>query len=107
MPLPEQPGIRRFVVVSYTPVQDENVIVSTCGASTLFDTRLDVYTGTCGTLSCLTLADDKGGSCTTRSQLEFYGLAGVTYYLVVHSATPFIDGQFEIAIGCNAVAYHR
>ncbi|MBK7753070.1 MAG: hypothetical protein IPI41_10870 [Flavobacteriales bacterium] len=87
---------------SYTPVVDENVVVSTCGAGSLFDTRLDVYTGVCGTLSCYNLSDDKGGACTTRSQLEFYAQAGQTYYIAVHSATPFIDGQFEIAIGCGA-----
>ncbi|MBK8340471.1 MAG: T9SS type A sorting domain-containing protein [Flavobacteriales bacterium] len=87
---------------SYTPVVNENVVVSTCGAGTLFDTRLDVYTGTCGSLTCYNLSDDKGGACTTRSQLEFYAQAGQTYYIAVHSATPFIDCQFEIAIGCGA-----
>ncbi|MBK6752544.1 MAG: hypothetical protein IPG69_02925 [Flavobacteriales bacterium] len=101
-PFPNSPGSGGALWYSYTPVVNENVVVSTCGAGTAFDTRVDVYSGTCGTLSCVAMADDKGGSCTDRSQLEFYGQAGVTYSIVVPSATPLLDGQFEIAMGCGA-----
>ncbi|MCB0791275.1 MAG: hypothetical protein KDB97_05880, partial [Flavobacteriales bacterium] len=58
---------------SYTATQDENVILSTCGAATTFDTRISVFEGPdCSTLSCYTLGDDKGGACTNRTQIEFF-----------------------------------
>ncbi|MCB0791982.1 MAG: hypothetical protein KDB97_09465, partial [Flavobacteriales bacterium] len=58
---------------SYTATQDENVILSTCGAATTFDTRISVFDGVdCNTLSCYTLGDDKGGACTNRTQIEFF-----------------------------------
>ena len=89
---------------TYTAASDENIILSTCGAGTAFDTRISVFTGPdCNTLNCYTMSDDFGGACTTRSQLEFFAQSGQTYYIAVHSPSPFADGQFELQIGCGAV----
>ncbi|MCC6576343.1 MAG: hypothetical protein IT228_03275, partial [Flavobacteriales bacterium] len=89
---------------TYTAAADENIILSTCGVGTAFDTRISVFTGPdCNTLSCYTLSDDFGGACTNRSQLEFFAQAGQTYYIAVHSPAPYYDGAFELQVGCGAV----
>ncbi len=89
---------------TYTAAADENIILSTCGLTTVFNTRISVFTGPdCNTLSCYTLSDDFGGACTNRSQLEFFAQSGQTYYIAVHSPSPFDDGAFELQVGCGAV----
>ncbi|MCB0793006.1 MAG: proprotein convertase P-domain-containing protein, partial [Flavobacteriales bacterium] len=103
-PYPNSPQSGGSLWYSYTAIQDENVILSTCGAATTFDTRISVFNGPdCNNLSCYALSDDKGGACTNRSQLEFYAQNGQTYWIAVHAPTPYIDGVFELAVGCNAV----
>ncbi len=88
---------------TYTAAADENIVLSTCGLPTVFDTRISVFTGPdCNTLSCYTLSDDFGGACTNRSQLEFFAQGGQTYYIAVHSPSPFQDGAFELQVGCGA-----
>ncbi len=89
---------------SYTAAADENIILSTCGITTVFNTRISVFTGPdCNTLTCLTMSDDFGGACTDRSQLEFFAQTGQTYYIAVHSPSPFFDGAFELQVGCGPV----
>lgn len=69
--------------------------LSTCTAAS-FDTKISVYTGTCGSLTCVTGNDD---FCGTRSQVTFTSTLGVTYYVLVHgfaSAT----GTFTLTRSC-------
>ncbi len=88
---------------TYTAAADENIVLSTCGAATVFNTRISVYTGSgCGSLTCYTMSDDFGGACTNRSQVEFFAQSGQTYYIAVHSPSPFDDGVFELQVGCGA-----
>ena len=89
---------------TYTAAADENIILSTCGITTVFNTRISVYTGgACGSLSCYTMSDDFGGACTNRSQVEFFAQGGQTYYIAVHSPSAFDDGAFELQVGCGPV----
>ncbi|WP_084176725.1 FG-GAP-like repeat-containing protein [Mangrovimonas yunxiaonensis] len=47
--------------------------------NTGIDTRVHVYTGSCGALTCEAGDDDSGAGYL--SHLEFYGVAGTTYYI--------------------------
>jgi hypothetical protein len=58
-----------------------NVTLSTVYDATNFDTKLHVYTGSCGSLTCVAGNDDFGG--TLKSQLTFTAEQGVTYYIRV------------------------
>ncbi len=70
------------------------VTASLCGSS--YDTKLHVYTGTCGSLTCLTSSDD---FCGTQSQVVFNANLGTDYYILVNgfgSAT----GSFSMSLTC-------
>jgi len=56
------------------------VTVDTCGSDTNFDTYLAVFTGPCGTLSCVEINDD---SCGTRSSITWSTELGVEYRILV------------------------
>ncbi|NBC09401.1 MAG: T9SS type A sorting domain-containing protein [Bacteroidetes bacterium] len=56
--------------------------VSTGNTGTDFDTQLSVYSGSCGSLSCVD-GDDDGGP-GLQSEVTFLTTAGTTYYAYVH-----------------------
>lgn len=77
------------------------VTVNTCNA-TGFDSRLTVYTGTCGTLSCIGGNDDMGALCVNsglRSQVTFQSVLGTTYYFLVHGFGT-ATGNFVLNVSC-------
>src|SRR6218665_1486946 len=51
---------------------------SLCGSS--FDTKIGVYTGTCGSYTCVTGNDDY---CSLQSQVTWAATSGTTYYIFV------------------------
>ncbi|MCB0795435.1 MAG: VCBS repeat-containing protein [Flavobacteriales bacterium] len=64
----------------YTATQDAQVTVSTdLPINSGIDTRIQVYTGTCGNLTCV--AGDDDGGAGTLSFLQFAGEQGETYYI--------------------------
>jgi hypothetical protein len=75
---------------AYTPTQNFTVTVtSDLSVNICKDTRVHIYTGTCGTLTCITGDDDDGiiacNSGNTNAYLStatFTVTAGVTYYIV-------------------------
>lgn len=78
--------------------------VSLCGAGTTFDSRLAVYEGDCGALTCVTGNDDNG-QCLQNglsSQVSFQANDGITYYLFVHA---FLNaenvGPFQLSVWCD------
>jgi hypothetical protein len=98
--------------VWYKYVGDNNAItLTTCDASgTGYDTRLTVYTGSCGSLTCLAQNDDMTPACATgsfRSSVTFNANTGTDYYIFVHgfqtgtglSAT----GNFILNYSCTAL----
>ena len=73
---------------TYTPTQNYTVtITSDLAVNACKDTRLHIYTGTCGTLVCLTGDDDAGTiSCPANSnsylsKATFNVIFGNTYYI--------------------------
>jgi len=66
---------------SYTPTQDYSVTITTSipQNSPLVDTRLHVYTGTCGSLTCYDGDDDSGAN---YSSIAIFNVTANTTYLI-------------------------
>lgn len=60
----------------------------------LFDTRVHIYSGTCGELTCIGGDDDSGDGNT--SSYVFYAIAGVEYYIAWDSQYNSNNFNFEI-----------
>lgn len=82
----------------------ELVTLSTCDTSN-FDTKLNVYSGSCGTFTCITGNDDNLGCTgrTTRSEVRFASAVGTDYYVLV-SGSGTASGNFGITITCSPAA---
>lgn len=82
-----------------------DVTLSTCNANTDYDTKLNVYSGDCGTLTCVG-GDDDDFSCEhsiRHSLVEFFAEEGTTYSVY---ANGFSDsrGNFTLDVSCALVA---
>ncbi len=72
---------------AYTPTSNYSVtITSDLPVNTCGDTYFSIYTGTCGSLSCLASDDDDGvitcsGGQSYLSVITFDAIAGTTYYI--------------------------
>lgn len=85
----------------YTPTQDYTVTLTTdLVQNTGGDTRVHVYTGTCGALVCHD-GDDDGGSLGGGflSYLEFPALQGTTYYIAFDDKWSDSGFDFELSEG--------
>jgi hypothetical protein len=74
-----------------------NVEVSLCGSS--FDTKLYVYDGTCGALTCVAGNDD---FCGSQSQVSFNAASSITYYVLV-TGSGSSSGDFVLSITPQAL----
>lgn len=76
----------------YTPAQIHTTTISTnVTGFPLYDTRVHVYSGTCGTLTCIAGDDDSGGGGNSSS-VSFTAEAGQQYYIAFDnrwSSNPF------------------
>lgn len=75
--------------------------LSLCSAGTSFDTKIRVYTGSCGGLVCAAGNDDDT-SCSfssLRSTVNFNTANGVTYYILVHGFSS-ANGTYELSVEC-------
>lgn len=89
---------------AYTPTQNYTATVTTDLAINICrDTRFQVYTGTCGTLTCLTGDDDSGviacNSGNANSYLStksFNVTAGTTYYIAFDNKWESLGFSFQI-----------
>lgn len=75
------------------------ITLSTCGAAN-FDTKLSVYTGSCGNLSCVAGGDDAPGCEGNTSEVFFSSIAGNTYYVLVHAYEEQV-GTFTLSATCT------
>ncbi|MFM9950682.1 MAG: T9SS type A sorting domain-containing protein [Saprospiraceae bacterium] len=75
------------------------VTVSLCGSS--YDTKVGVFSGTCGALVCVAGNDDFCGTSGLQSQVTFSSAAGTTYLILV---TGFSSntGSFTMNVTCVA-----
>jgi hypothetical protein len=87
-----------------------DVTVTTCSSTiTTGDSRIAVYSGSCGTLTCIGGNDDaQAAGCasnTLSSVVTFSSVVGTDYYILVYSYT-FAVGtnpiNFELSVSCVA-----
>ncbi|MBL7888337.1 MAG: T9SS type A sorting domain-containing protein [Bacteroidia bacterium] len=87
--------------VWYTFAGDGNTITaSLCNAGTDYDTKINVYSGSCGSLTCVGGNDD-GATCGTESEYTWTSALGTTYYIFVNGYSG-AQGNFELTITCAA-----
>jgi hypothetical protein len=75
------------------------VTVTTCPGAD-FDTKINVYSGSCGTLTCIGGDDDE---CDLLSLVNFNADASTTYYILVQGYNG-TTGEFQVTAVCNACA---
>lgn len=74
----------------------EVATVSLCGPATNYDTKLHVFSGSCGSFTCVTSNDD---ACGLASEASFFGTAGTTYYILVNGYNGS-TGNFSLGLTC-------
>jgi len=81
-PVPDCQGTAgKGVWYTYTPAASGTVTIGTCGST--FDTVLEVYTGSCGSLTPLICNDDNGPACSgSQASVSFAATGGTTYYIL-------------------------
>jgi hypothetical protein len=79
----------------YTALESGAITLSTCGSS--IDTRIHVFTGSCGNLSCYAQNDD---ACNLQSSVTFEVLAGETY-LIRAGGFASVSGAFNLLVSCG------
>ncbi len=78
------------------------VEASTLSQFTLFDTRIWIYEGVCGSLTCVASNDNYGGG--TASQITFPTTAGLTYYIVVGGSNNS-EGEYQLNVHSGQDTY--
>ncbi|MBK9417785.1 MAG: T9SS type A sorting domain-containing protein [Flavobacteriales bacterium] len=71
---------------------------SLCG-STLEDTKMAVYTGTCGAFTCVAGNDD---ACGLQSAVTWSSTASTTYYIYVYAFTVGDEYSFNLSVSCGS-----
>ena len=89
--------------VWYTFVGDGSTYTtaSTCGTAS-FDTKINVYSGSCNALVCEGGNDDVSGCSGFTSEVTFDTVSGTTYYILVssYSSSSSGEGEFELTLTC-------
>ncbi|MCB9265067.1 MAG: T9SS type A sorting domain-containing protein [Lewinellaceae bacterium] len=84
--------------VWYTVVGNGDLITaSTCNQAS-FDTKISIFTGSCGSLSCLQGDDDDTGCGLTTTE-SWLSTPGVTYYILIHGFGT-AAGDFDLTVTC-------
>ncbi|MEZ4740746.1 MAG: T9SS type A sorting domain-containing protein [Flavobacteriales bacterium] len=78
------------------------VTLSTC-PEPVYDTKLNVYSGTCDALDCV-VGNDDGGDCGLGSTVGFLSEVGTTYYILVQGFDGEV-GDFELTVSCAEATY--
>jgi len=71
---------------------------SLCNEMTQFDTKISVFTGSCGSLQCVSANNQW---CGYQSSVDWESTPGTTYYILVHGATGGTSsslGDFGLAV---------
>ena len=77
---------------------DSIVTASLCGSD--YDSKIQIYEGPCGTLTCVTGEDDDFGNCgDTNPQVDFIANNGTTYYIYVFGFDVNV-GNYNLALSC-------
>ncbi|MCP4123056.1 MAG: T9SS type A sorting domain-containing protein [Bacteroidetes bacterium] len=77
---------------------DQDATFSTCGTAD-FDTKISVYSGSCGDLTCVDGNDDGSGCPGYTSELEVRTYVGTDYYIYIHGFSSE-TGNFDLSVTC-------
>ena len=81
--------------VWYTVVGNgANITASLCGSA--YDTKIDIYTGSCGSLTSVVCNDD---FCGFQSEVTWLSVAATTYYIRVHGFVG-ATGSYTLNVSC-------
>lgn len=78
-----------------------DVTLTTDNTGTNFDTQINVFTGTCGSLTCIAGDDDGGVTISNASTVTFSSTAG-TYYYVYIDGDGSAQGEFVLSATCTS-----
>ena len=78
-----------------------NVTLATCGATTNYDSKLFVFTGTCGNYTCVTGNDD---ACANNASTVTFASVSGTAYLVYVAGYGSNQGNFSLSATCTAAS---
>ena len=84
---------------SYTPVANQTITVSTCSAGTDYDSRIHVFSGSCGALTCVGNDDDGCDAPGAASTFTFDAACGVSYLIRVGGFAAN-TGFYEFSMSC-------
>ena len=88
--------------VWYTVAGFDGAMFATLCGSTAYDSKINVYTGSCGAWVCVGGNDDNF-SCTSNtasSRLDWTGSSANTYYILVQGFSS-ATGAFDLFVGCG------
>lgn len=77
---------------------DQWVTFSVCD-NTSYDSKISVYSGSCGTFQCAGGNDDFSGCSGYSSELSLYCHSGLTYYILIHGYGGE-SGTFTLDVTC-------
>ena len=87
--------------VWYELVGDGSLVTaSTCNTAD-YDTKIGVFSGSCGSLSCVAGNDDGSGCSGFTSEVTFPTSAGTVYYIYVTGFSSS-TGNFDLSITCES-----
>jgi hypothetical protein len=79
----------------------QQTTISTCSALTSYDTKLWVYSGSCGALVCEAGNDDSACAFSSvQSTINFVPANGVTYYIAIGGFLS-AQGSYELSVTCG------
>jgi len=90
-------GLNKGIWYTFTSVSDTRVSLSLCGG-TNFDSVIGLYSGSCGSLTCVASNDNGFGLCGTASELTNVMITTGTPYFVVVGGNAGATGTFELTI---------
>lgn len=77
---------------------DNLVTASVCDAAD-FDTKISVFSGSCGSLVCVDGNDDFTGCTGNTSEISFVASSGTDYFILVHGFSGDV-GDFDLTVTC-------
>lgn len=75
------------------------VTLTTCDQAD-YDTKISVFSGACGSLTCVDGNDDDGSCTGNTSTVSFVANSGTDYYILVHGFGG-ATGNFDLTISCT------
>lgn len=79
----------------------QDVTLSTDNAGTNFDTEISVFSGSCGSFTCV--GSDKDSGTGETSEITFSTVGGTDYYIYLDGDAG-AEGQFELSVSCSGVS---